>query len=148
MTVSRIVRILWMQFVISQFPFCISNSLGLSPRPPLWFSGHCSWLQIQRSRVLFPALRDFVRSSVSGMGSTQPREGNWGAAWMENWHLWSRKSRLTAMGMCCTDHITSSTHKTSFTSSTSGCWSVGISWLQTKSHGVCFVFRTVTSSSS
>jgi hypothetical protein len=33
----------------------------------------CSWLQIQKSRVRFPALPDFLRSSVSGMGSTQPR---------------------------------------------------------------------------
>jgi hypothetical protein len=42
-----------------------------------------SWLQIQRSRVRFPALSDFLRSSGSGTGSTQPREYNWGATWME-----------------------------------------------------------------
>jgi hypothetical protein len=35
-----------------------------------------SWLQIQRSRVRFPALPDFLRSSGSGTGSTQPREDN------------------------------------------------------------------------
>jgi hypothetical protein len=33
-------------------------------------------LQIQRSRVRFPALPDFLRSSGSGTGSTQPREDN------------------------------------------------------------------------
>jgi hypothetical protein len=38
-----------------------------------------SWLQINRSGVRFPALPDFLRSSGSGTGSTQPREYNWGA---------------------------------------------------------------------
>jgi hypothetical protein len=51
--------------------------------PPLWSSGQSSWLQIQRSRVWFPALPDFLRSSGSGTGSTQPREDNWGATWTE-----------------------------------------------------------------
>ena len=32
------------------------------------------WLQIQRSRVRSPALPDFLSSSGSGTGSTQPRE--------------------------------------------------------------------------
>ena len=45
-------------------------------RPPLWFSGQSFWLQIQRSRVRFPALPDFLSSSGSGTGSTQPREFN------------------------------------------------------------------------
>jgi hypothetical protein len=44
--------------------------------PPLWSSGHSFWLQIQRSRVRFPALPHFLRSSGSGTGSTQPREDN------------------------------------------------------------------------
>jgi hypothetical protein len=35
-----------------------------------------SWLQIQRSRVRFPALPDVLRSRWSGTGSTQPREDN------------------------------------------------------------------------
>ena len=34
------------------------------------------WLQIQRSRVRFPALPDFLSSRGSGTGSTQPREIN------------------------------------------------------------------------
>jgi len=46
------------------------------PRPPLWSSGQSFWLQIQRSRVRFPALPDFLSSSGSGTGSTQPREVN------------------------------------------------------------------------
>jgi hypothetical protein len=54
---------------------------------PLWSSGQSSWLQIQRSRVRFPAPPDFLRSSGSGTGSTQPREDNWWATWMEKKHL-------------------------------------------------------------
>ena len=45
-------------------------------RQPLWSSGQSFWLQIQRSRVRFPALPDFLSSSGSGTGSTQPREVN------------------------------------------------------------------------
>ena len=43
---------------------------------PLWSSGQSFWLQIQRSRLRFPALPDFLSSSGSGTGSTQPREVN------------------------------------------------------------------------
>jgi len=43
-------------------------------RPPLWSSGQSFWLQIQRSRVRSPALPDFLISSGSGTGYTQPRE--------------------------------------------------------------------------
>ena len=50
--------------------------LCVYPRPPLWSSGQSFWLQIQRSRVRFPALPDFLSSSGSGTGSTQPREVN------------------------------------------------------------------------
>ena len=50
--------------------------LRLNSRPPLWSSGQSFWLQIQRSRVRFPALPDFLSSSGSGTGSTQPREVN------------------------------------------------------------------------
>jgi hypothetical protein len=52
-------------------------------RPPLWSSGQSFWLQIQRFRVRFLALPDYLRSRGSGMGSTQPREDNWGATWMK-----------------------------------------------------------------
>ena len=50
------------------------ESLG----PPVWSSGQSFWLQIQRSRVRSPvrspALPDFLSSTGSGTGSTQPRE--------------------------------------------------------------------------
>ena len=52
-------------------------------RPSLWSSGQSFWLQIQRSRVRFPALPDFLSSSGSGKGSTQPREVNWGPTWIK-----------------------------------------------------------------
>jgi hypothetical protein len=46
-------------------------------RPPLWSSGHSSWLQIQRSGSGFDSsLPDFLRSSGPGTGSTHPREYN------------------------------------------------------------------------
>jgi hypothetical protein len=58
----------------------------------LWSSGQSSWLQTQRSRVRFAVVPDFLRSSGSGMGSTQPRESKWGAtskksssSSLENW---------------------------------------------------------------
>jgi hypothetical protein len=52
--------------------------------PPLWYSSQSSWLQIQRSRVPFPALPDLLRSSGPGTGSTQPREDNWDATWKDS----------------------------------------------------------------
>jgi hypothetical protein len=39
-------------------------------RPPLWSSGQSSWLQIQRSRVRFLALPDFLTGSGSVTGSS------------------------------------------------------------------------------
>jgi hypothetical protein len=42
-------------------------------RPPLWSSGQSSWPEI---RVRFSAIPDFLSSSGSGTGSTQPREYN------------------------------------------------------------------------
>jgi hypothetical protein len=45
-------------------------------RPPLWSSGQSSCLQNQSSLVRFPALSEFLRSSESGTGLTQPREYN------------------------------------------------------------------------
>jgi hypothetical protein len=52
--------------------------------PPLWSSGQTSWLLTQRSRLRFPELPDFLSSSGSGTGSTQPREDKGGATWRKN----------------------------------------------------------------
>ena len=58
----------------STFAIKFGNFKGFGP--PLWSSGQSFWLQIQRSRVRSPALPDFLSSSGSGTGSTQPREVN------------------------------------------------------------------------
>jgi hypothetical protein len=63
--------------------FYFSLRTLLSCIPPLWSSRQSSWLYIQRFRVRFPVLLDFL-SSGSGTGSTQPREDNWGATWKES----------------------------------------------------------------
>jgi len=55
----------------------LSNNVSNIIRgPPLWSSGQSFWLEIQRSRVRSPALPNFLSSSGSGTGSTQPREVN------------------------------------------------------------------------
>jgi hypothetical protein len=51
---------------------------------PLCSCGQNSWLRIHRSRVRFPALPDFLTSSGSGMGSTQPRKDKWAATSMKS----------------------------------------------------------------
>jgi hypothetical protein len=76
-----------------------------------WSSGQSFWLQIQRSRVHFPALPDFLRSRGYGTGSTQPCEENWRVTGMKKWRLRSRKPRLTAMGIRCANDATASTRK-------------------------------------
>jgi hypothetical protein len=43
-------------------------------RPPQWSSGQSSLATDLEIRVGFPALTDFLRSSKSGTGSTQPHE--------------------------------------------------------------------------
>jgi hypothetical protein len=64
--------------IFGSFIFCliVDFFLVILCSSILWSSGQSSWLQIQRSRVRFPALSDFLRSSGSETGSTQPREYN------------------------------------------------------------------------
>jgi hypothetical protein len=45
-------------------------------RPPLWSIGQEFLATDPEVRVRLPALPDYLRSSVSGAGSTQPRENN------------------------------------------------------------------------
>jgi hypothetical protein len=62
------------------FETCLGSGLSferyvnavITRRPPLWSSCQTCWLQIQRSRVRFLAPPDFLSSSGSGTGSTQP----------------------------------------------------------------------------
>jgi hypothetical protein len=70
-----------------------------------------SWLHIQRLRVRLPALPDFLRSNWFGTGSTQPRDDNWGATWMEKYVCGSRRLRSTAVWIRCADHETPSIRK-------------------------------------
>jgi hypothetical protein len=56
----------------------------LSIKIHLWSSGQSSWLQVQRSLIRFPALPDFLRSSGSGKGSTQPDYAT--RSIHKNWH--------------------------------------------------------------
>jgi hypothetical protein len=52
------------------------NGLLFDEFDMLFHSLYENWLQILRSRVRFRALPDFLRSSGSGTGSTQPCEDN------------------------------------------------------------------------
>ena len=63
-------------YALYQSNTCIFKFLVVLFGPSLWSSGQSFWLQVQRSRVRFPALPDFLSSSGSGTGSTQPREVN------------------------------------------------------------------------
>jgi hypothetical protein len=74
--------------------------------PLLWFSGQSSWLQTQGSRVLFPALPDFLRKIGSGTGFTQPREDNWGSTWIKSIGSRMEKPRLAAVRPRCANHAT------------------------------------------
>jgi hypothetical protein len=85
-----------------------SSCLG---RPPLWSSGQSSWLQIQRIRVRFPALPDFLRNSGSGTGSTQPLSTTEELFEWKSSGSGSRKPRLTAIRNRCADHATPSIRK-------------------------------------
>jgi hypothetical protein len=58
----------WNKYLyLSNRSLCVYWSEFLATDPEVW--------------VRFPAPPDFLRSSGSGMGSTQPHEYNWGATW-------------------------------------------------------------------
>jgi hypothetical protein len=55
---------------------CPGDACKLSLKPPLWSSGQEFLAADPVVHVRFPALPDFLRSSGSGTGSTQPPEYN------------------------------------------------------------------------
>jgi hypothetical protein len=61
------------------------------------------------------------------MGSTQPRECNWGATWKKKQRLRSRKTEIAAVGIRRVDHATPLyPQKLALTSPTNGSRSVGV----------------------
>jgi hypothetical protein len=78
--VAETVGSIFWEVLCSQQEEC-SSHVSLEMRPSLWSSGRSSWLQIQRSQVRFLALLDFLRSSGSGMESTQTRGDIWWVTW-------------------------------------------------------------------
>jgi hypothetical protein len=99
---------------------------------------YSSWLQTQRPWVRFPALPDFLSSSESWTGSTQPREDKWGAIWKKSSGsgLKSEINGREGSAALTMGHpsIHRSWHQISLTH---GCRSVGIVRLRTKGHKGC-----------
>jgi hypothetical protein len=62
-------------------------------------------------RVRFPGLPDFLRSSGSGTGSTQPREYNWGATWGKKVAASVYKAENMAVGIRHAGHVAPSIRK-------------------------------------
>jgi hypothetical protein len=106
---------------------------------PLWSSGQSSWLQIQRLWVQFLAIPDFLISSGSGTGSTQPCGYSWGATWKRKYQIRSRKH--DSRDPLCWPHNTLYLQKLALTSLTSGGCLVGIvrSWTKATKFVMLFV---------
>jgi hypothetical protein len=69
--------------VVRSSHWCLVDIIGLGysrASQPLWSSGQVPGYSPEVP-VRFPVLPDFLRSSGSSTGSTQPREYNWGATW-------------------------------------------------------------------
>jgi hypothetical protein len=62
-------------------------------------------------RVPFPAPPDFLRSSGSGTGSTQPHEYNWGPTWKKRSGS-GLETENTALGFRRADHVVPSIRRT------------------------------------
>jgi hypothetical protein len=60
---------------------------------PLWSSGQSFWLQIQMAGFYSWHYQIFSEE-VSGKGSTQPREYNWGATWKKKYLLLPGRPRI------------------------------------------------------
>jgi hypothetical protein len=78
-----------------------------------------------QARVRFLTLPDFLISSGSGTGPTQPREYNWGAAWKRKYGLRSIKLRIRPQGSVTLTTWHPLSVNLALTSSTSNCSSIG-----------------------
>jgi hypothetical protein len=67
---GRIQRLLFLEMwqAITRVLHGIYISIIRVEELPLWSNGQCSWLLTHWSRVLFPALPDFLSSNGSGRG--------------------------------------------------------------------------------
>lgn len=70
-----------------------------------WRPFQSSWLQIQKARVEFQVLPDFLRSRGSETEPTQPREDNVGATYMQVSGQ-VQKTEIMVVGIRCGDHGT------------------------------------------
>jgi hypothetical protein len=107
------------------------------PRPPLWFSGQSSRLQILRSRFRFSVLQDFLKSSVGlergplSLVRITEELLEWESSGS------GQENRINGQGIRWADQATPSIRKKlALTSPTSGGRSVGVVHLRTKGHGV------------
>jgi hypothetical protein len=93
-----------------------------------------SWLQIQRPRVRFPALPDFLRSSGSGTGY------NWGATWRNSSGSGLENREYGRGDPLRWPRDILYPQKLTLTSPKSGCSSVGMVRLRTKATEFFFFF--------
>jgi hypothetical protein len=95
----------------------------------LWASGQRSW-------VPFLVQPDYLRSSRPGMGSTHPHEDNWGARWMKNSSFGLESEIISHVDPLPWPCNIPYPQNLALTSPTSGCSSIDIVHLRTKSQGV------------
>jgi hypothetical protein len=105
---------------------------------PHWCSGQSSWLQIQRSRVRFPALPDFLvvgleRGPLSLVSTIEELLGRSSSSGIQIWHYAFRGSAAL------TTRRPSIRKMLALTSPTNSGRLVGIVRTRTQATGVCFV---------
>ena len=81
-TMKLLLSAKYREFVLDSIVCAHHFSFRSTFTPYLIFAFVCSKLKYLSLR--FPALPDFLSSSGSGTGSTQPREVNWGATWIKS----------------------------------------------------------------
>jgi hypothetical protein len=118
-------------------------------RPPLWSNRQRFWLQFQRSRVRFPALPDFLRSTGSGTGPTQPVWGQLRSYLSEKVAAPVKKTEINGRGDSLRwPRNTLYQQRLALTSPTGGGRSVGIVRLRTTATEFSLVNGRITQISS